>query len=175
MDVNFIAVNWTEIDTLFYPWARGYVPVIGQRVAFLLDFLRTVHAVPLSSVHLIGHSLGAHISGMAGSMVQWGTVGRITGRTPLQCPAGTVVLCAIRSPVSDGAGLAMPRCRPRPRRPPLSRGPQPAAGRERRALRGRHPHVRQPFGLQGGHRPRRLLPQWRHLHSARLPHPRLHP
>ncbi len=31
-DVNFIAVNWTDIDTIMYPLARYHVPAIGQRV-----------------------------------------------------------------------------------------------------------------------------------------------
>ena len=78
-DVNFVLVNWTSIDTIFYPSARNHVPRIAQRVAYLLDFLRVVYGVPLSSVHVVGHSLGAHIAGQAGSKVQWGRVGRITG------------------------------------------------------------------------------------------------
>lgn len=82
MDVNVILVNWTNIDTIFYPAARWHVPLIGERVGYLLDFLRLVYEVPASSLHLIGHSLGAHISGMAGSLTQWGTVGRITGLDP---------------------------------------------------------------------------------------------
>lgn len=81
-EVNFIAVNWTDIDTIVYPLARYHVSSIAQRVAFLLDFLRIMFGVPLSSVHVIGHSLGAHISGLAGSMVQWGRLGRITGLDP---------------------------------------------------------------------------------------------
>ncbi|KAK3921939.1 Pancreatic triacylglycerol lipase, partial [Frankliniella fusca] len=77
-DVNFISVNWADIDTIVYPLSSYHVPLIGQRVAYLLDFLRLMYGVPLSSVHVIGHSLGAHISGLAGSMTEWGKVGRIT-------------------------------------------------------------------------------------------------
>ncbi|KAE8737146.1 hypothetical protein FOCC_FOCC017392, partial [Frankliniella occidentalis] len=50
-DVNYIAVNWTDIDTIVYPLARYHVSSIAQRVAFLLDFLRIMFGVPLSSVH----------------------------------------------------------------------------------------------------------------------------
>ncbi|XP_034235133.1 phospholipase A1-like [Thrips palmi] len=81
-DVNYIAVKWSDCDTYFYPLSERHVPLVGERVAMLLDFLRDKHDVPAESLHLIGHSLGAHITGMAARMMKSGTVARITGLDP---------------------------------------------------------------------------------------------
>lgn len=82
MDVNVILVNWTSIDSAYYPVSRSHVPHIAESVADLLDFLSEVYEVPASSLHLLGQSLGAHISGLAAKRLPPGTVGRITGLDP---------------------------------------------------------------------------------------------
>lgn len=54
-------------------------PDIANHHAKLLNFLvDELHTNPMD-MHIIGHSLGAHIAGFAGRKVKEGSVGRITG------------------------------------------------------------------------------------------------
>ena len=45
-----------------------------------IDFLVANTGAPFSSIHLIGHSLGAHVVGGAGAAVTLGRIPRITGK-----------------------------------------------------------------------------------------------
>ena len=54
---------------------------VGAYVATLLDYLAESEGLDLSDVHIAGHSLGAHVAGVAGSKVTAGKVGKITGKT----------------------------------------------------------------------------------------------
>lgn len=55
-------------------------PTVASHHAKLLNFLvDELHANP-KDMHIIGHSLGAHIAGFSGRKVKKGNVGRITGR-----------------------------------------------------------------------------------------------
>lgn len=51
--------------------------VVGRDVALLISELVEEAGVNLSSVHIIGHSLGAHVAGYAGEFLPG--IGRITG------------------------------------------------------------------------------------------------
>ncbi|XP_055915166.1 vitellogenin-1-like [Eupeodes corollae] len=63
-DVNFLAIDAASyVDTLF-SWSALNTEKIGEYLGESLVKLETV--VPLESIHLIGHSLGAHICGSAG-------------------------------------------------------------------------------------------------------------
>lgn len=44
-----------------YPLVLLNVPPAGQRVADFLEFLRVNKNIDQSQVHIIGHSMGAHI------------------------------------------------------------------------------------------------------------------
>lgn len=79
MDVNVLSVDWSPLSaTPWYPVARANVDVVGPRLAALLDWL-VGHGVYLGSVHLVGHSLGAHVAGVAGANLRTGRVSRISG------------------------------------------------------------------------------------------------
>lgn len=54
---------------------------VGTYLAQLLDFLEGEGDLDYDDVHLLGHSLGAHIAGIAGYQSS-GKVGRITGMDP---------------------------------------------------------------------------------------------
>ena len=58
----------------------GYVPELGEEVARFLTRIMDMGADP-AHIHLIGHSLGAHVAGAAGSMFK-GRIARITGLDP---------------------------------------------------------------------------------------------
>lgn len=47
----------------------------------MIKFLKIEMNISLSAVHILGHSLGAHIAGFAGQKLS-GAIGRITGMDP---------------------------------------------------------------------------------------------
>jgi hypothetical protein len=61
---------------------------VGERVAEMIEFLISLKVVEgPSKVHLVGHSLGAHVMGVAGYEIQMsnkslGSVDRISGLDP---------------------------------------------------------------------------------------------
>ncbi|KAI1304177.1 Inactive pancreatic lipase-related protein 1 [Halotydeus destructor] len=77
-DVNVIIVEWTNLTP--YMIAAANTRVVGAEVANVVNFLIEKTAIAAEQVHLIGHSLGAHIAGYAGQRVRH--LGRITGLDP---------------------------------------------------------------------------------------------
>ncbi|XP_071644563.1 pancreatic triacylglycerol lipase-like isoform X2 [Temnothorax longispinosus] len=63
-DYNVIVIDWRSISRRPYVWASKRVPLIGQFVATMINFL-VKHGMDLSHTVLVGHSLGAHIVGIA--------------------------------------------------------------------------------------------------------------
>ena len=55
--------------------------LVGAQIAYLIQILNHVTGVSTKSVHIIGHSLGAHIAGYAGKRLanENFTLGRISG------------------------------------------------------------------------------------------------
>ncbi|KAI1285202.1 Pancreatic triacylglycerol lipase [Halotydeus destructor] len=90
-----IAVEWNNFTP--YIIAASNSRVVGFEVANLLNYL-SANSVRLENVHLIGHSLGAHISGYAGAMVRG--VGRITALDPAR-PYFEHMPPSVRLDVSD--------------------------------------------------------------------------
>ena len=93
---NVISVDWGKLATpnagpasgLFYVAAAANVRRAGQRVGRFISWLYNQSLIDLESTHLLGHSLGSHISGWAGDTIVNITgmqVGRISGR-PIVCP-----------------------------------------------------------------------------------------
>lgn len=81
-DYNIFGVNWQDIaSNLYYFTPARQTRQVGEVVAEMIDKL-VERGAKLSSIHLIGHSLGAHACGYAGSMVKSGLVSRITGMDP---------------------------------------------------------------------------------------------
>lgn len=61
------------------------VPIVARRLADLVLFIRENNLLELSNVNLVGHSLGSHISGLAGRNIYLATgqkVPRVTGLDP---------------------------------------------------------------------------------------------
>jgi pimeloyl-ACP methyl ester carboxylesterase len=79
-DVNVISVDWSKGNGLPYTQATANSQVVGAEIAKLVNTLIKTKGVQAKDVHLIGHSLGAHISGYAGSKIEG--LGRITGLDP---------------------------------------------------------------------------------------------
>jgi alpha-beta hydrolase superfamily lysophospholipase len=80
-DSNVIVVDWSRLAALIYFTAVTHTLPVGTYLGQFLSILEN-NSVDLRNVHLIGHSLGAHISGIAGAHVG-GRIGRITGNSPI--------------------------------------------------------------------------------------------
>ncbi|CAG7729209.1 unnamed protein product [Allacma fusca] len=92
---NIITVDWGPLTNpsnvarflpaLAYPRAVRNVEIAGRRIGEFIEALITQRNIPLSSIHLIGLSLGAHVSGVAGNYIvskYQKRLGRITGLDP---------------------------------------------------------------------------------------------
>lgn len=69
----------------FYDWAALNTVKIGTDVGERISALKNI--IPSSSIHIVGHSLGAHIAGVAARTYTERTgekIGRITGLDPAQ-------------------------------------------------------------------------------------------
>uniref|UniRef100_A0A8C6QRP8 Hepatic triacylglycerol lipase n=1 Tax=Nannospalax galili TaxID=1026970 RepID=A0A8C6QRP8_NANGA len=81
--VNVGLVDWISLAYHHYAVAVRNTRIVGQEVATLLLWLEESMQFSPSKVHLVGYSLGAHVSGFAGSsMGSKHKIGRITGLDP---------------------------------------------------------------------------------------------
>ncbi|XP_016979917.1 vitellogenin-1-like [Drosophila rhopaloa] len=82
-DVNFVAVDAARFVNTLYTWSAFNTEEIGENIA--LGLVKLLDLMPVENIHLIGHSLGAHIVGSAGRHLHRLTgqlVPRITGLDP---------------------------------------------------------------------------------------------
>ncbi|XP_069851420.1 hepatic triacylglycerol lipase [Dipodomys merriami] len=78
--VNVVLVNWLTLAHNHYTTAVHNTRLVGQEIAALLRWLEEAVEFSRSKVHLIGYSLGAHVSGFAGRYIGGKhKIGRITG------------------------------------------------------------------------------------------------
>ncbi|XP_047527462.1 pancreatic triacylglycerol lipase-like isoform X1 [Vanessa atalanta] len=80
-DLNIIVVDWGKPANVNYIWASYNVAMVGRLLTEFLNFL-IGEGVSMDDVHLIGHSLGAHVVGIAGAYVKQGPIDTITGLDP---------------------------------------------------------------------------------------------
>ncbi|KAF2368030.1 Lipase/vitellogenin [Trinorchestia longiramus] len=81
-DCNVLAVSWQSgSSSLSYYSVQSRVPQVGEEVGRVLQYLLDHAGLSSLLLHLIGHSLGAHVSGFAGKYLN-GTLARITGLDP---------------------------------------------------------------------------------------------
>ncbi|XP_060601206.1 pancreatic triacylglycerol lipase-like [Ruditapes philippinarum] len=80
-DMNVFAVNWAKgADNINYAQAAANTRVVGALIAQFITSLHTNTHASYETFHLIGHSLGSHISGYAGERIH--KIGHITGLDP---------------------------------------------------------------------------------------------
>ncbi|XP_018564368.1 uncharacterized protein LOC108905824 [Anoplophora glabripennis] len=82
-DVNVFIVDWSAIaGNIFYVFPMGRTKDVGDYYSRFLNYLVNDMNMDPKDFHLIGHSLGAHVSGFAARGLIKGKVGRITGLDP---------------------------------------------------------------------------------------------
>ncbi|XP_041477515.1 pancreatic lipase-related protein 2-like [Lytechinus variegatus] len=86
-DMNVILVDWRGGSLDIYETSVQNTRVVGREISILARKLNKVFGAPFSNMHAIGHSLGAHTAGYAGSdLMRFGRksdrLGRITGMDP---------------------------------------------------------------------------------------------
>ncbi|KAH8382420.1 hypothetical protein KR009_003385, partial [Drosophila setifemur] len=81
-DYNIIVVDWARARSVDYASSVLAVPGAGAKVGNMIKFLNEQHGMSLDSLEVIGHSLGAHVSGYAGKTVGEGRIHSIVGLDP---------------------------------------------------------------------------------------------
>jgi len=79
-DYNVIRTDWGGGSLPFYCEAAANTRVVGLEIAYLVNFFIDNYGVDPANVHLLGHSLGSHVSGYAGEKIAG--LGRISGLDP---------------------------------------------------------------------------------------------
>lgn len=83
--LNFFIVDWATLAAnRYYYTSAKYTKVVGHQLAKFIKFLKTKLSTDMDSVHLVGHSLGAHVCGFAGKHLKKSgiSIGKITGLDP---------------------------------------------------------------------------------------------
>ncbi|XP_039285203.1 inactive pancreatic lipase-related protein 1-like isoform X2 [Nilaparvata lugens] len=83
-DANVFIVGWGRgwFDIIHYPQAASNARVAGAVLARFIEHLNSEYNLPLDKIHLIGHSLGAHVASYAAKRMKG--IGRLTGLDPAQ-------------------------------------------------------------------------------------------
>ncbi|XP_034831715.1 pancreatic triacylglycerol lipase-like [Maniola hyperantus] len=80
-DVNVIVLDWSRAAAGTYTLSVRAVPDVGRHLANFLQFLFSTAGGNWNNLHLVGHSLGAHVVGNAGRFAPARPV-RVTGMDP---------------------------------------------------------------------------------------------
>lgn len=82
-DFNVIGMDWSMLCEYEYLSAINGARKAGKILKEFVEWL-TYNGVDINELHIIGHSLGAHVAGIAGGLIKNGKIGRITGKyTPI--------------------------------------------------------------------------------------------
>jgi hypothetical protein len=80
---NVIGVDWSKGAKMpNYQMAVANTRVVGAIVAYFIDRLVELKNTSADKMNLIGHSLGAHVSGFAGQRINSPKLAQITGLDP---------------------------------------------------------------------------------------------
>ncbi|XP_044270136.1 pancreatic lipase-related protein 2-like isoform X2 [Tribolium madens] len=82
---NIIVVDWAPLSHAIYTEARIHTGVVSRQLTSFCIFMAQSTGIRMSSVHMIGHSMGAQIAASAGYRLQVAlnqTLARISGLDP---------------------------------------------------------------------------------------------
>ncbi|XP_046609154.1 phospholipase A1 VesT1.02-like [Neodiprion virginianus] len=80
-DYNVIVIDWSSIAGALYVSASSSVRGVAARVSLMINFLSANAGLNVASTKLVGHSLGAHVSGIAARNAE-GTIDAVIGLDP---------------------------------------------------------------------------------------------
>lgn len=84
LNYNIITVDWSTVAKIIvYPLPAYMTVRVGSIVAEFLENITNLGLISAPDIHLIGHSLGAHVFGATGAAFSLGKIGRITGKRAL--------------------------------------------------------------------------------------------
>ncbi|XP_055859356.1 phospholipase A1-like [Episyrphus balteatus] len=63
---NIICIDWSKIARKTYPTARFVAPSVGKDLSMFINFLLKHTSMSMKNLYVVGHSLGAHVAGIAG-------------------------------------------------------------------------------------------------------------
>lgn len=76
-----MTVDWSRVaSNIIYPIAAVQTFQVGVQIGEMIDGMIAKRMMTLDKIHIIGHSLGAHVAGAAGSNCKTGKVYRVTGK-----------------------------------------------------------------------------------------------
>lgn len=78
---NLLIVDWSSGAGQNYKESRELVAHVAKRAAKILNQFLESFNIPVGAVHILGHSLGAHIAGNVGKYFD-GRIGRVTALDP---------------------------------------------------------------------------------------------
>lgn len=78
---NIIKVSWADANRGLYHTAAYNSRIVSRQLTLFLHYLDQLFHLNLNRLHLVGHSLGAHIAGFVGADNE-GRIARITGLDP---------------------------------------------------------------------------------------------
>ncbi|CAG7837711.1 unnamed protein product [Allacma fusca] len=81
-DSNVLVVDWYPGASLNYLKSVDNARLVGAQIAALLQFIIGKTSTTPAKIHIIGHSLGAHIAGYVGKRID--NIARITALDPTQ-------------------------------------------------------------------------------------------
>ncbi|XP_053535672.1 pancreatic triacylglycerol lipase [Ictalurus punctatus] len=81
-DINCICIDWKSGSRTGYVQAVNNIRVIGAQIAYMISIFKESFQQNPENVHIIGHSLGAHMAAEAGRRTPG--LGRITGLDPAE-------------------------------------------------------------------------------------------
>ena len=82
-DFNIISVDWGDLESINYLQAVALTKPVADHTTKLVKIMKDLGI--FDNIHVVGHSLGAHVAGFLGQKVQqmgFGTLKRITGLDP---------------------------------------------------------------------------------------------
>ncbi|KAJ3643482.1 hypothetical protein Zmor_026191 [Zophobas morio] len=104
-DANVIIMDWGDIaGNVVYPIPMSASSSVGE---YYSQFLNEIvdYGVDPQNIHLVGHSLGAHVSGFAARVVKKGKIGRITALDPAKPGFDNIQLVSGGRLKKDDAGF----------------------------------------------------------------------
>jgi hypothetical protein len=82
-NINIVMIEWSKLSAdPWYDKAAANTRMVGAKTARFIEFLVDYRFTTLSKIHIIGHSLGAHVAGFAGAGLLVGRLPRITASDP---------------------------------------------------------------------------------------------